>query len=212
VKVGWCQFGKVKQQLGIYGTEGVAAPGNIPGARLGSQGWMDASGNFWLLGGFGVVSGGAACEFSDQWKYASGQWTWVTGSQTCYQRGVYGTQGVAAAGNFPGARQYGLTWTDAAGNAWLFGGSGIIPGGNGGFLNDLWKFSNGQWTWMGGSQAGDPPSVYGTLGTPAPGNGPGGRFFLSHWLDGNGNLWLFGGYGDGTGGQGNLDDFWMYEP
>lgn len=69
-----------------------------------------------------------------------------------------------------------------------------------------------EWTWMSGSATLNLQSTYGTMGVAAPGNGPGGRFFLSHWLDANGNFWLFGGYGDGTGGQGNLNDFWMYEP
>ena len=208
----WMGGPKMKQQYGVYGTEGVAALGNIPGSRLGAYSWIDASGNFWLLGGYGLGSGAGLCELNDQWKYASGKWTWVAGSQACYQHGVYGTQGVAAVGNFPGARQYGVTWTDKAGNAWLFGGNGIDAGGNAGFLNDLWKFSNGQWTWVGGAEVANPTSVYGTLGTPAPGNGPGGRFFLSPWQDANGNFWIFGGYGVGTGGLGNLNDFWMYEP
>jgi hypothetical protein len=208
----WVSGSNLGGQSGVYGTQGVSASGNIPGSRLGAQSWMDASGNFWLLGGYGLTSSGGLCECSDQWKYASGEWTWVLGSQACYQRAVYGTQGVAGAGNFPGARQYGVTWTDKAGNAWLFGGSGIDAAGNAGFLNDLWKFSNGQWTWIGGSEVANPTSVYGTLGAPAPGNGPGGRFFLSPWQDANGNFWLFGGYGAGTGGLGNLNDFWMYEP
>jgi N-acetylneuraminic acid mutarotase len=208
----WMGGPKIKQQYGVYGTQGVAAPGNIPGSRLGAESWMDASGNFWLLGGYGLTSSGSLCESSDQWKYASGEWTWIAGPQACYQPGVYGTRGVAAAGNLPGARQYGVTWTDKEGNAWLFGGNGIDAAGNGGFLNDLWKFSSGQWTWVGGSEVVNQTSVYGALGTPAPGNGPGARFFLSPWQDANGNFWLFGGYGVGTGGLGNLNDFWMYEP
>jgi hypothetical protein len=65
---------------------------------------------------------------------------------------------------------------------------------------------------VGGSEVVNQTSVYGALGTPAPGNGPGARFFLSPWQDANGNFWLFGGYGVGTGGLGNLNDFWMYEP
>jgi len=37
------------------------------------------------------------------------------------------------------------------GNLWLFGGSGYISSGpSGGLLNDLWEYSNGQWTWMSG--------------------------------------------------------------
>ncbi len=50
-----------------------------------------------------------------------------------------------------------------------------------GYLNDLWEFnpSTNEWTWMGGSSTvgsnGGQSGVYGTLGTPAAGNIPGGR-------------------------------------
>jgi hypothetical protein len=49
--------------------------------------------------------------------------------------GVYGTEGVAASGNVPAARDIGLSWTDNVGNFWLFGG--YVPASA---LNDLWKY------------------------------------------------------------------------
>jgi hypothetical protein len=39
------------------------------------------------------------------------------------------------------------------------------------------------------------PGVFGTLGTPAAGNTPGGSQYASAWTDSSGNFWLFGGYG-----------------
>ena len=69
----------------------------------------------------------------------------------------------------------------------------------------------GEWTWMGGSStlpscpSNDicgQPGVYGTLGTPAAGNIPGGRRGASSWTDNDGNLWLFGGSG--------YDDLWEF--
>jgi len=102
---------------------------------------------------------------------------------------------------------------DASGNAWMFGGNGFDSAGAAPWLNDLWKFSGAQWTWAGGSNLGSHVSTYGTQGTLFPGNVPGGRFFLSQWVDSKGNLWLFGGYGEAPGGVlGNLNDLWMYEP
>lgn len=139
----WIGGPKVKQQPGVYGTQGVAAPSNIPGARLGAYGWADASGDFWLFGGFGYDANGSLYPLNDQWKYGAGQWTWVAGSKVIAQPGVYGTQGTAAATNIPGARQYGVTWIDSSGNAWLFGGSGFDASGTAQWLNDLWKFSGG---------------------------------------------------------------------
>jgi hypothetical protein len=54
--------------------------------------------------------------------------------------GVYGTQGVSAAANVPGARVLAVSWTDASGNLWLFGGDGYGANGTSGNLNDLWRY------------------------------------------------------------------------
>jgi N-acetylneuraminic acid mutarotase len=208
----WMGGSTVKQQPGVYGTQGIAAPSNIPGARWGAFNWKDASGNFWLFGGYGYDVNGATLVLNDLWKYSSGQWTWVSGPNVINQPGVYGTRGVPAANNIPGARWFGATWTDPSGNAWIFGGNGFDSTGHAGWLNDVWKFSNGQWTWMSGPDVVNQASTFGTQGTPAPGNAPGGRFFLSSWVDAQGNLWLFGGYGMSQTGLGNLNDLWEYEP
>jgi hypothetical protein len=57
------------------------------------------------------------------------------------------------------------------------------------------------------------PGVYGTLGTPAAGNIPGGRAYIVSWTDISGNLWLFGGAGyDANGSYGWLNDLWKYQP
>ena len=110
------------------------------------------------------------------------QWTWVGGANFTAQSGIYGTQGIAAASNTPGAREQATSWTDPSGNFWLFGGNGNDASGAsdvvelGDYRNDLWKYSGGQWTWMGGSNLADHPAVYGTQGTPGLGNIPGPRF------------------------------------
>jgi len=54
--------------------------------------------------------------------------------------GVYGTQGVPAATNVPGARGYSASWTDSVGSLWLFGGAGWDSVGTIGGLNDLWVY------------------------------------------------------------------------
>jgi len=54
---------------------------------------------------------------------------------------------------------------------------------------------------------------YGTLGTAAATNVPGGRLGATGWVDGSGNLWFFGGQGfDSIGAQGNLNDVWEFQP
>lgn len=95
------------------------------------------------------------------------EWAWEKGAATVDPIPVYGTQGVPAANNTPGARQLAATWTDTSGNFWLFGGFAFDNAGNSYMqMNDLWKFSSGQWTWVGGSNAGNQSGIYGTLGVP----------------------------------------------
>ena len=208
----WMGGATAQAQKGIYGTQGVAASTNTPGAREAAYNWVDSSGALWLFGGYGYDANGTNGYLNDLWKYAAGQWAWMGGSSIANQPGVYGTQGVAAANNIPGARWSGMAWMDASGNAWLFGGTSFFTTSSAGFANDLWKYSGGQWTWVGGSNAANQDSTYGTKGTLTPGNAPGARFFLNGWVDASGNLWLFGGYGQVPGTTGNLNDLWMYMP
>ena len=56
-------------QLGVYGVIGSAAIGNNPGGRENSIFWKDASGNFWIFGGYGVDFIGNTSYLSDLWKY-----------------------------------------------------------------------------------------------------------------------------------------------
>ena len=198
-------------QLPVYGTLGTAAPTNSPGALSSATAvsWSDASGNLWLFGGSGL------------WKFdpalgTYGEWTWMGGSSTP----VYGTLGTAASTNTPGARSSAVSWSDASGNLWLFGGYGTDSTGAGGYLNDLWKFdpslgTYGEWTWMGGSDVANQPGVYGTLGMAASTNIPRARMWAVSWSDSSGNLWLFGGNGyDSTGANGleYLNDLWKFDP
>src|SRR5208337_4539508 len=195
-----------------YGTLGVADSNNIPGARNSAARWKDSSGGVWLFGGLGYdKSSTAAGTLSDLWKYSGGQWTWMGGSSVEGQKGVYGTQGTAASNNIPGARMYAYNWIDSSGNLWLFGGNGYDSNGTTGLLNDLWKYSGGQWTWMGGSNVVNSLGIYGTQGTAAASNVPGARQMGLAWTDASGNGWLFGGNGDYTPSlAGQFNDLWKY--
>jgi N-acetylneuraminic acid mutarotase len=210
----WMGGSNVANQKGTYGIQGTAAPNNIPGARIGAMNWIDAGGNIWLFGGTGYESTGILGSINDLWKYSAGQWTWIGGPNTANQSGIYGTQGAAAPGNIPGARATGTTWTDTAGNFWLFGGGGYDSIGTHNRLNDLWRYSAGQWTWMGGSQIVNQNGTYGTQGTVAPGNIPGARGLASGWTDAAGNLWFFGGddHDLAVPSPEQLNDLWKYEP
>ncbi|AEU35271.1 Kelch repeat-containing protein [Granulicella mallensis] len=217
-------------QIGVYGAPGTPDPANIPGGRYGSMTWKDASGNFWLFGGQGTDVAGTQGYLNDLWQYApsTGEWTWMGGSSSIGdsqgQSGTYGTQGTPDPTNIPGGRDAGVTWTDASGNFWLFGGLGIDAAGNLAYLNDLWKYTpsaignTGQWTWMGGGTTAPQAysglsGVYGVQGTADPANIPGGRYSAISWTDASGMFWLFSGSGyDSIGLQGSLNDLWKYTP
>jgi N-acetylneuraminic acid mutarotase len=219
-------------QPGVYGQLGIPGTKNTPGGRFGAFGWTDQQGNLWLFGGGGFDSTGAIFgDLNDLWEYnvVSGEWTWMSGSSTLPVgngnsgwTGVYGTLGSLTSGSYPGGRGSGVVWTDPQGIFWMFGGAGANMQGQITELNELWKFvpSTQQWAWMGGnSEIGGTTwyGVYGQLGTPASGNTPGARVNSGVWVDAGGNLWLFGGNGQGltSGGQtssGLLNDLWEFSP
>ena len=206
----------ITYQYGVYGIKGVANATNKPGARDSPISWTDASGNLWLFGGFGYTAN-ARGFLNDLWKYnvATGQWTWIGGSNAVNQTGSFGTRGVANAANIPPGRNNFVGWTDASDNFWLFGGSGYTASGSGS-LNDLWKYApaTNQWTWMSGDTVRGVRGVYGIQGTPAATNKPGARtdFISGSTADAAGNLWLFGGLGLGASSttDGLLNDLWKY--
>lgn len=213
----WVSGSSTPNTIGTYGTQGSAATGNVPGARAAATAWIDASGNLWLLGGYGLDQKGASGELNDLWRYSPGAnaWSWMGGAPTQGSSGTYGMPAVAAAGNSPGARVTATAWSDASGNFWLFGGYGFDQSGNLDDLNDLWKYSpgTGQWAWMGGSAQAAAAGSYGTQGVAASASMPGAREQSPSWVDAGGNLWLFGGYGyDALGQQDDLNDLWRFAP
>jgi N-acetylneuraminic acid mutarotase len=213
----WVSGSEAMGQAGVYGTQGTADPSNFPGSRYGAISWLDSSGRFWLFGGWGLDSAGAAGDLNDLWKFdpTTLEWTWVSGSEAMGQAGVYGIQGTADPSNFPGGRNASASWRDSSGTLWLFGGEGYDLAGNLGQLSDLWKYdpTTFQWTWVSGSNTINQAGVYGTQGTASPSNVPGGNCGASSWLDSNGKLWLFGGRGyNSSGNLGSLNDLWTYDP
>ena len=204
-------------QPGTYGTRGIAAPANVPGARGRAVSWIDSSGKLWLFGGNGTDSAGSGGWLNDLWKYdpTTLEWTWVSGSNTVNQLGTYGTKGLAAPANVPGARGGAISWIDSSGCLWLFGGVGydltayypsIV-------FMDLWKYDPAtlEWTWASGSRSTNRAGIYGTKDTAALSNIPGARDSAVAWRDSSGNLWLFGGFGlDSAGSAGGLNDLWHF--
>lgn len=202
-------------QGGVYGTLGVPDPANNPGPRINGVTWTDASGSLWLFGGWGLDSVGINGRLNDLWRYdpSTNNWTWIKGSNLRNQLGMYGTLGVADPANAPGAREMAVSWTDASGTFWLFGGFGYCSTGTG-WLNDLWKYdpATNNWTWIKGSDTPTPPGVYGIMGVADPANTPGSRRSAVSWRRAPGALWLFGGDEYYPVGQvGRRNDLWRFE-
>ncbi len=228
---------------GSYGSKGVAVSSNLPPERDWPAIWVDSTGNIWMFGGSDQLSSTSSsgpdcpCIFNDLWEFntTTQLWTWVNGNEGPYAEATnsgsnlnagvtYGTQGVAAAANVPGARQASAAWTDSDGNLWLFGGGDFYGGGLTGngddnplyvdtALNDLWEFNptTGMWTWIGGTIYGNALGVYGVLGDPSTSNIPSNRAFAttSAQPDSSGNIWFFGGYASGVP-DGQNNDLWSY--
>ena len=148
----WMSGSNVANKSGTYGTLGVAAADQCSGSVGISEpvSWTDTSGNLWLFGGNALDSDPGtnySGDLNDFWKYniASGQWTWVSGSnfyQRRIQNGNYGTLNTAAWQQTSRGRGIAaVSWIDASGNLWLFGGEGNDSTGAFGYLNDLWEYS-----------------------------------------------------------------------
>lgn len=203
---------------GTYGTQGIAASGNVPGARSNAAYWLDSSDNLWLFGGTGFDASGKVGSLADLWRFDpnSGQWTWIGGSQTANDAGHYGVQGVTSATNAPPARAGSAAWSDSEGAMWMFGGCGSPAPVTPPCFGDLWKLApaSGQWTWVGGSSSTNNAGSYGSIGVAAASNAPGARTQMSFWTDPSGRFWMFGGVGyDSTGAAAtSLNDMWMFSP
>lgn len=204
----WIGGDSLSGQIPVYGTNGVPAATNTPGAREGAATWTDLSGNLWLYGG------SYYSHHSDLWRYniSTGLWTCMKGNWNVSFAGLYGTKGVESPNCRPSSRSGSASWTDTAGNLWLYGG---WSGGTTSpfvYLNDLWRYNitTGNWAWMGGDSVVNQFGVYGTMGVEAAGNKPGARTYAASWTDNAGNFWLFGGTGNAASLFGDLNDLWKY--
>lgn len=210
----WVSGSSLVNQPGQYGTLGVASSTNTPGGRRSSIGWKDASGNFWMFGGYGFDAMGFTGYLNDLWKYdvSGGTWTWVSGAIFVDQYAVYGIQSAGSTSNTPGSRYGSVAWKDASGYLWLFGGVGYSTLGPG-ELNDIWKFntSNNQWTWVHGANVPNQMAQAGTATIPSATVVPGSRRHCAVWSDNTEFVYIQGGYGYSNGNYvQQLNDMWKY--
>lgn len=206
-----------------YGIKGQPAASNKPGIRENGISWTDKSGKLWMFGGGVYKLLNPSTDVNDVWNYdpSISQWTWVHGDSIAGRPGIYGRKGIADTANKPGARHGAASWSDGAGNVWMFGGSMSInkPNEPAAYLNDLWKYSaaGNVWTWIGGDSATNSKGVYGTKGKSTSFTIPPARLEAVTWVDTAGRFWLFGGLQkestelyNATGPL--FNDLWMYDP
>jgi len=201
----WMAGSNAGGQASSYGTQGVFASSNTPGAREVYCNWIDASDHLWLFGG------GYPDRHADLWEYdiTLGEWAWISGTSTLNYTGIHGPK-CQLTDYFPNSRSENrIEWTDSCGNFWLYGGGDSYGDP---LYNDLWQYNPvlNKWIWVSGDSTANMVSVYGTQGISSPTNKPGGRESSASWVDAAGNLWFFGGsYGSWST---PYNDVWRYVP
>ena len=193
----------------------VAVAPTTPEARSGASTWVDGAGRLMLFGGRALPASGTTPRLlNDLWRYDNGTNGWTLLRSGNAGQGTYGVQGSGNATTQPGARADAVSWVDALGRMWLFGGSGFATTATAGNLNDLWCYdaSANRWTWINGTSTLSAFGVYGTLGTADPASRPGARSGATGWTDATGAFWLFGGTGSAASTTGLLNDVWCYQP
>ena len=194
--------GTTPNALGVYGTPGVAAPTNVPGSRSNHMACCTGvdpllppsqSDRLFVFGGTGYGVGGPPGLLNDLWMFDGTNWAWVAGAPAVNQPGVYGTLGLPAPGNHPGARRDAALWFDPGTHAlWLFGGYGYAQDpATSGYLNDMWRWDGTMWTWTGGSSVvNDPGLPLGSMATRAvvANRAEGAVFWPGGWAEAK---WVF---------------------
>ncbi|HYV94305.1 MAG TPA: kelch repeat-containing protein [Chitinophagales bacterium] len=200
----WMSGSTTANHYGTYGTMGVSSPSNVPGSRAAYSRWIDKQDNLWLYGGNGYSASGNGY-LSDLWKFdvTTNEWTWMEGSTSPFQSGVYSSQCDFSLAHYPGDKMEGRScWIDDCGYFFLYGGTGYN-----GHQGDLWVYDYvlHEWEWISGDTINNTSAVSGTQGVSSPLNKPGLRTGADSWIDQAGNLWLFGGYVCSN-------DLWRYVP
>jgi hypothetical protein len=170
---------------GNYGVKGTPSPTNIPGKRSRTATWTDSLGNFWMFGGYANYSG-SHHYYNDLWKFDGTNWTWVAGLNSSNGNGTWGTLGTPASANMPSPKDKSTSWVDSSDNLWLLGGKA---------KSDLWRFDGTNWTWMGGLISNNQISNNGNKRIPSITNKLGTTDNAKSWIDNDGKVWVFGGYG-----------------
>jgi hypothetical protein len=204
----WPRVGgsNVQDAGATYGTQDTTSMTDFPGVQQAVVTWTDSSANPRLGGGADIDANGTVGVLNDHLKYypATSQRTTVTGSSSGNAVTVYGTRGTSRTRHRPSAAESVDSFTDASDQLSMFRGSGPELPGNAGYSRDV-RRNRGpqrQWTRVSGGTIANPSGIRATRGTKPASSVPAGRDAGVFWLDASGNLWLLGGPGSGSAGNG----------
>lgn len=149
--------------LPVRGVIGVEDPSYNPGCRYAANGFVGKDGYLYLYGGIQALGATNPYVYSDMWRYntKTNMWAWVSGSSTVTAGTPllpsYGTKLIQSPANTPGGRFSGVTYTDSAGNFWLYGGRRTTTS----YYADLWVYNSSadQWTFVTGPTTGTSPNL-----------------------------------------------------
>jgi len=77
---------------------------------------------------------------NDMWKFDGENWTWISGSESPNEGGVYGSKGIQSNENVAGARFSVVSWKGPNGTLWFFGGYGYSSENSVGMLLCLFVY------------------------------------------------------------------------
>jgi len=114
----------------------------LPSGRVGSIGWVDGSGHFWVIGGYGIGLNNTMGLLNDLWAWNGKNWAWEGGDSSLNSTSVYGTEHSSYYSAKLGGRYLMSSVIDSGNqNIWVFGGQGFDLTSYG-FLDDLWRYSS----------------------------------------------------------------------
>jgi len=185
----------------VYYADNVGECGNLtgtgyPGARVHAVAWTDTASM--LFGGYG--HGPLLTNGDCEQNYLNDLYTnFVPFEGTVVadraKIGVYGARGVFSVDNWPGGRLGSTAWSDKYANHYIYGGYGYAESMVGGYLGDLWRWSNldGGFTWVAGPKVIDQLSQQGTYGEALLDHFPSCRCHSQVWESPPFDVvWIFG--------------------
>lgn len=176
---------------------------NMPLSIAGRKGsyWKDTIGNFWYYDG---------SSNNRMWMYNPLTNSWTLKKESYAQNPVYGQMGVSNATNTLGRRTATTTWTAINGELYLYSGNYLSEN----LSQDLWKYNitTNQWTWVKGFNTVAAYQRIKLTGLDDDEVNPGYmQYYCAKWTDSQGNLWVYGIFGEGYDGSTGYNDLWKYD-